>query len=173
MTSQVNGWAWLKSTSLAYRVLIDGIHTIVLYFMSPMTLEMISRRWPFELEVVLGERLDMGALAAHVVGADRALPDLDLAEELLVDDVGLRRDRHHPGLGERLGDGAGAEVVIGMGVGEIDRREVLARLQDLGDDPVGARQRPLRVDEHRVGLARDDDRSDLERFLVAEEDLGR
>ena len=78
-----------------------------------------------------------------------------------------------PGIGERLGDDAGAEIVVGMGVGEVDGLELLARLDDLRDDPVGAGQRPLRVDENSVGLAGDDDRRDLERLLVAEDDFGR
>ena len=114
----------------------------------------------------------MGALAAAVVSPDRGLPDLDLAEELLVDDVGLRRDRYHFRLGERLGYGAGAEVVVGMGVSQIDRRQVLARCQYFRYHLVGARERPLRVDQNRVCLARDDDRSDFKRFFIAVEDFG-
>ena len=69
VTSQVNGWAWLKSTSLAYRVLMDGIHTMVLYLMSPDDLGDDLEALPLELDVVLRAAARRGLLLRHTLWA--------------------------------------------------------------------------------------------------------
>ena len=140
--------------------------------MSPITPGDDLQPLALQVEVVVGERLDVAGRPADVVRADGVLPDLQLAEELRVHQLRFRGDGHDPRLGEGLSDDAGAKVVVGMGVGQVDGRELLAGLDDLGDEFVSGGERPLRVDKDRVGLAHDDDGCDLECLLVTEVHLG-
>jgi hypothetical protein len=87
------------------------------------------------------------------VGSDDAFPVLDFAEELLVHNIGLRRDRHYAGFGKSLSNHAGAKIVIRVGVRQVNCREVFAGFQDLRDDSMRIGQGPLCVDENGVFLS--------------------
>ena len=74
------------------------------------------------------------------------------------------RQRHKSRSGKRLLDHFETEVVIGMVVGDVDRREMLTAGANRFDDTarVGAGER--RIDQHRVARTRDQGRVHQESF---------
>ena len=90
----------------------------------------------FKLDVVLAESLDIDGLSAHIHSPYNCFPVFKLAEELVIDGACDGSKGGDPSRWESLGDDAQTEIMIGMSMGHVNGREVLARLHYFRDDPV-------------------------------------
>ncbi len=98
-------------------------------------------------------------LGQHRIGAGNVIavsgePELLPSGPPCFSGVDRRRKRDDSGRGERLLQHCEPKQMIGMGVGDVNRSQVLLRLQNLRREPVRFGERELRVDDQHVPVAR-------------------
>ena len=84
-----------------------------------------------------------------------------------------RLGREHRRLGEVLLEHLDAEVVVGVGLADVDRLQRLLAVHHHRDDTQRVGAREAGVDQHRVGLARDENGVDVEAVGIGVVDLQR